>query len=121
MRYATSRGWRSCVLNRRGHAGVDLTSPNFNIVGCPGDTKAQVELVRRRHPHSYMAMVGISAGCGPLMSYLGTVCKKNNNKNGYFEFKKMKQKNSFSETSPQGPRPTPLLSPVLLLSVLLMT
>ena len=98
---------------------MDLTSPNFNIVGCPGDTKAQVELVRRRHPHSYMAMVGISAGCGPLMSYLGTVCKKKNNKNGYF--KKMKQKNSFSETSPQGPRPTPLLSPVLLLSVLLMT
>ena len=72
MRYATSRGWRSCVLNRRGHAGVDLTSPNFNIVGCPGDTKAQVELVRRRHPHSYMAMVGISAGCGSLMSYLGS-------------------------------------------------
>ena len=71
MRYATQRGWRSCVLNRRGHAGMDLTTPSFNIVGSPLDTKAQVELVRRRYPDSFLAMVGISAGCCPLMSYLG--------------------------------------------------
>ena len=72
MRYATKRGWRSCVLNRRGHAGLDLSTPTFNIVGCPADTKAQVEVVRRRYPDTFMAMVGISAGCGPLMSYLGS-------------------------------------------------
>ena len=27
MRSATKRGWHSCVFNRRGHAGVKLTSP----------------------------------------------------------------------------------------------
>ena len=72
MRYATSRGWRSCVFNRRGHAGLYLTSPSFNIVGDPGDTKVQVEHVRQRFPASFLAMVGISAGCGSLLSYLGS-------------------------------------------------
>ena len=72
MRYATSRGWRSCVFNRRGHPGLYLTSPSFNIVGDPRDTKAQVDQVRRRFPASFLAMVGISAGCGSLLSYLGS-------------------------------------------------
>lgn len=73
MRTATSRGWRSCVFNRRGHAGLGLTSPRFNVVGDPEDTRVMVDKVRARHPaSSYIAMVGISAGCGLLMSYLGS-------------------------------------------------
>jgi len=72
MRYASRRGWRSCVFNRRGHAGVPLTSPSFNVMGEAMDTKAQVEAVLRRYPHlSYLAMVGISAGSGLLVTYLG--------------------------------------------------
>lgn len=72
MRYATRRGWRSCVFNRRGHAGVPLTSPSFNVMGEAADTKAQVQAVLRRYPDiSYLAMVGISAGSGLLVTYLG--------------------------------------------------
>lgn len=72
MRYATRRGWRSCVFNRRGHAGLRLTSPSFNVMGEATDTKAQVEAVISRHPSlSYLAMVGISAGSGLLVTYLG--------------------------------------------------
>ena len=76
MRTATSRGWRSCVFNRRGHAGVSLTSPRFNVVGDPEDTRVMVDRVRARHPaSSYIAIIGISAGCGLLMSYLGSEVK----------------------------------------------
>jgi len=72
MRYATRRGWRSCVFNRRGHAGLSLTSPSFNVMGEASDTSAQVEAVLRRYPDlSYLAMVGISAGSGLLVTYLG--------------------------------------------------
>ena len=41
------------------------------------DTAAQVEAVRKRFPDSsYLAMVGISAGSGLLVTYLGKVnCK----------------------------------------------
>lgn len=72
MRYAVRRGWRTCVFNRRGHAGLHLTSPSFNVMGESSDTAAQVESVRKRFPNSsYLAMVGISAGSGLLVTYLG--------------------------------------------------
>jgi predicted alpha/beta-fold hydrolase len=29
LRAATRRGWRSCVFNRRGHAGLSLSSARF--------------------------------------------------------------------------------------------
>jgi hypothetical protein len=35
------------------------------------DTKAQVDFVKEKHPGSYLAMVGISAGSGLLFTYLG--------------------------------------------------
>jgi len=72
MRYASRCGWHSCVFNRRGHAGVRLTSSKFNVVGDPADAVIMVDRVRDRYPNSYLAMVGISAGCGLLMSYLGS-------------------------------------------------
>jgi len=71
MRYATRRGWKSCVFNRRGHAGVSLTSPSFNVMGDASDTKAQVDFVKEKYPTSYLAMVGISAGSGLLFTYMG--------------------------------------------------
>jgi len=71
MRCATRKGWKSCVFNRRAHAGISLTSPTFNVMGDAGDTKAQVAFVKEKYPDSYLAMVGISAGSGLLLTYLG--------------------------------------------------
>jgi len=72
MRYATRRGWRSCVFNRRGHGRMSLTSPRFNVIGDAADTKAQVDFVTAKYPSaSYIGMVGISAGSGLLVTYLG--------------------------------------------------
>jgi len=72
LRYATRRGWRSCVFNRRGHGGVKLSSPNFNVMGEARDTAAQVDFVKKKYPElSFLAMVGISAGSGLLITYLG--------------------------------------------------
>jgi len=72
MRYATRRGWRSCVFNRRGHGRVSLTSPKFNIMGDAEDTKAQVDFVMKKYPSAaFIGMVGISAGSGLLVTYLG--------------------------------------------------
>jgi len=73
MRYATRRGWKSCVFNRRGHAGVGLTSPCFNVLGDVRDTMAQVARIKEMFPTSYLAMVGVSAGSGLLFTYLGKV------------------------------------------------
>jgi len=62
MKYATRRGWRSCVFNRRGHTGIPLTYPSFNVMGEASDKAAQVAAVVARHPGaSYLAMVGTSA------------------------------------------------------------
>ena len=76
-------------LNRRGHAGLHLTSPSFNVMGESSDTAAQVESVRKKFPDSsYLAMVGISAGSGLLVTYLGKVnlviiCLKYDLKNAF--------------------------------------
>ena len=70
-RAATARGWRSAVFTRRGHGGLRLATPRFSVLGDPADTRTQVEFVRSRHPHSFLAMVGVSAGSGLLFSYLG--------------------------------------------------
>jgi len=71
-RDAAARGWRACVFNRRGHGGIDLTSPSFNCMGDAEDTVAQVQMVTARYPAAdYLAMVGISAGSGLVINYLG--------------------------------------------------
>ena len=71
MRAATRRGWRSCVLNRRGH-NMLLTSARFNVIGDAEDTRVMVEHVMAKYPQAdYLGMVGISAGSGLLVTYLG--------------------------------------------------
>ena len=51
-----------------------LTSPNFNLMGDAEDTRLMVEHVMETWPaSSYLAMVGISAGSGLLITYLGKV------------------------------------------------
>ena len=73
MRVASSRGWRACVLLRRGHGGHKLSeTASFNVLGDVRDTAAQVEAVRKAHPSaSFFGMVGVSAGSGLLVSYCG--------------------------------------------------
>lgn len=69
--YARKRGWRSIVLNRRGHEHP-LTSPRFNIMGDIDDTVAMVNYIKKIYPEcKYMAGVGISAGSGQIVSYIG--------------------------------------------------
>jgi len=71
-REAAARGWRSCVFNRRGHGGMRLTSPKFNLMGDAEDTVKMVDHVVSKYPRtSFIGMVGISAGSGLLITYLG--------------------------------------------------
>lgn len=71
-RDATRRGWRSCVFTRRGHGGMRLSSGKFNLMGDAEDTVMMVEHVQTKYPHSsYLGMVGVSAGSGLLVTYLG--------------------------------------------------
>ena len=72
VRYAQRRGWRACVFNRRGHAHA-LQTATFNIMGCAADTERMTTLVSQQYPNAFLAMVGISAGSGQIISYLGKV------------------------------------------------
>ena len=71
MRYAASRGWRSCVLNRRGHSGMPLRVPYFSIMGNVDDTVLLVNQMRQRYPDNFIGLAGISAGSGQVVSYIG--------------------------------------------------
>lgn len=70
VREAEARGWRAVVFNRRGN-GTPLTTPQFNLLGSVDDTILQVEHVHSRYPQAFLAMVGLSAGSGLLVNYLG--------------------------------------------------
>ncbi len=70
VREALERGHRAVVFNRRGH-DQRLTSPRFNILGDVADTVAMMDVVRKRYPNAFIGMVGISAGSGQLVNYLG--------------------------------------------------
>ena len=74
MRAAHRRGWRCCVFLRRGHAARRLSSPSFNLMGEARDTRLQLEAVTNNFPHrQFLGMVGVSAGSGLLITYLGMV------------------------------------------------
>ena len=72
LRAASKRGWRGCVLVRRGHAGPLRGEPTFNVLGCTRDAARQVDAVRAAYPDaSFRGLVGVSAGSGLLVSYCG--------------------------------------------------
>ena len=72
MHYAAKRGYRSCVLNRRGHSGMALkVVPHFSIMGNVDDTVLMVDAMRKRHPENFIGLAGISAGSGQVVSYIG--------------------------------------------------
>mmetsp|Transcript_11341 Transcript_11341/g.22831 ORF Transcript_11341/g.22831 Transcript_11341/m.22831 type:complete len:346 (-) Transcript_11341:64-1101(-) len=71
LRAAAQRGYRVCVFHRRGH-DLPLKTPRFNIMGCADDAHAQVSYVRSKYNKSeFVAMAGLSAGSGLLITYLG--------------------------------------------------
>jgi len=71
LNYAKSRNWRACVLIRRGHGDLKLKSGKFNIMGDTEDTEHIMKKIRSKYPKAFIGMVGISAGSGQLVSYLG--------------------------------------------------
>jgi len=71
MKEALKRGWRAVGFDRRGHDSL-LRTPSFNLMGEAKDTIKQVELVRKLYPSSFLGMIGVSAGSGLLVNYLGT-------------------------------------------------
>jgi predicted alpha/beta-fold hydrolase len=72
MRLAIQRGWRPVCLNRRGLADK-LDTPTFNVMGNQHDTLIQVQHVLEKYKNTkFVGMVGLSAGSGELINYLGT-------------------------------------------------
>ena len=72
MHYAAKRGWRSCVLNRRGHSGMTLrVVPHFSIAGNVEDTALMIDTIRQHFPKNFIGLAGLSAGSMQLVSYIG--------------------------------------------------
>lgn len=69
LRAAT--GWRVVICTRRGHGGLPLTAPVVNTMGCTDDLREQLRRIREEFPESPLYAVGVSAGSGLLVRYLG--------------------------------------------------
>ena len=80
MQAAAARGWRTCCLNKRGLSealrpdGLKNGAGGFlNLIGDQDDVDAQMAWVMQRFPEArFVGMVGLSAGSGLLVNYLGT-------------------------------------------------
>lgn len=64
-------GWVVAVCNRRGHGGLPLTAPRFNTMGSTADLDRQLDVIEQYRPEAPLFGVGISAGSGLLVRYLG--------------------------------------------------
>lgn len=64
-------GWVVAACNRRGHAGLELTAPSVNTMGSTGDLRRQLLAIEARRPGAPLYGVGVSAGSGLLVRYLG--------------------------------------------------
>ena len=62
--------WPVVVLDRRGH-NRPFATPKFNTMGCVQDTSAQIEHIHQRFPNTRKYLIGLSAGSGLLVRYLG--------------------------------------------------
>eukprot|EP01100_Stratorugosa_tubuloviscum_P015712 TRINITY_DN926_c0_g2_i3.p1 TRINITY_DN926_c0_g2~~TRINITY_DN926_c0_g2_i3.p1 ORF type:complete len:470 (+),score=164.48 TRINITY_DN926_c0_g2_i3:118-1410(+) len=68
---ARDEGYRAIVFNRRGHGNVKLTQPCFSVVGNADDVRQVVKYIQTKLPKSPLVIVGLSAGAGLLLRYLG--------------------------------------------------
>lgn len=64
-------GWRVVLCQRRGHGDLPLTSPKINTMGDTGDLREHIRSIQQRFPDSPLYAMGISAGTGLLVRYLG--------------------------------------------------
>lgn len=64
-------GWVVAACNRRGHAGLELTAPQINTMGATDDLRRQLLAIQARRPAAPLYGVGVSAGSGLLVRYLG--------------------------------------------------
>ena len=64
-------GWAVVACNRRGHSGLPLTAPRINTMGFVDDLDAQLDRILARRPKAPLYAVGVSAGSGLLVRYLG--------------------------------------------------
>jgi len=64
-------GWVVAACNRRGHAGLELTSPRINTMGSTDDLRRQLLAIESRRSAAALYGVGVSAGSGLLVRYLG--------------------------------------------------
>jgi len=64
-------GWIVAACNRRGHGGLELTSPQINTMGATDDLRRQLLAIESRRPGAALYGVGVSAGSGLLVRYLG--------------------------------------------------
>ncbi|AXI02680.1 YheT family hydrolase [Aquirhabdus parva] len=73
---AQMTGWRVVMCVRRGHADLKLEVPKINTMGSTDDLREQLNLIQQRFPQSPLYGVGISAGSGLLVRYLGEEAEK---------------------------------------------
>jgi hypothetical protein len=64
-------GWVVAACNRRGHASLPLTAPRINTMGSTEDLGRQIAVIEARRPGAALYGVGVSAGSGLLVRYLG--------------------------------------------------
>lgn len=64
-------GWVVVACNRRGHAGLPLTAPRIHTMGFVDDLEAQLDRIQNQRPLAPLYGVGVSAGSGLLVRYLG--------------------------------------------------
>ena len=64
-------GWVVAACNRRGHAGLPLTAPQINTMGSTADFRVQLDTIATRRPDAPLYGIGVSAGSGLLVRYLG--------------------------------------------------
>lgn len=64
-------GWVIAACNRRGHADLPLTAPQVNTMGSTDDLRRQIAMIEERRPGAPLYGVGVSAGSGLIVRYLG--------------------------------------------------
>ena len=66
-----ARGWRVCAIQQRGAGDEANRLPLAYNHGLTGDLRHLWHLLRKRHPHAYLATVGWSLGGNVLLKALG--------------------------------------------------
>lgn len=67
----SGRPWIIAACNRRGHGDLELTAPVVNTMGSTSDLRVQIAAISARRPGAALYGVGVSAGSGLLVRYLG--------------------------------------------------